>query len=157
MCRAVAHLSPCPEELAQQCRRFARTQPALHIDAVVVALGNERVEHATGRAGFGIGCAIDDPRDPCVHQRHCAHRARLQSHVQRRTWNAMIAETFAGIAQRADLGVRARITECDVAVPSFAEDGSVPNQHRADRHFAIRVACMRGKFQRALHERDVLF
>ena len=65
--------TPPAEKRAQQVAGLVGRDAALDRDAMVVALGNQRVEYAAGGTGLRIGRRIDDARDACVNQCHRAH------------------------------------------------------------------------------------
>jgi hypothetical protein len=101
---------------------------------------------------FGSSAAKNHTVDARVHQRTGAHHARLQRHVQGRGRKAVVAEALAGVAQRHDFGMRARVVARDAAVPAFADDFAIGDQQRADRHFGMFFLRMARQFQRAQHE-----
>lgn len=140
-----------PEEPPQQVAGFVAEYAGLHVDAMVVPIADQGVEHAAGSAGLGIAGAEDDPRDARMHDGAGAHHARLERHVERGAWKTVVAQAAPGGAQCLDLGVRARIAGRNVAVPAFADGLPVHHEDGADGHFAVMGLGVPGEFEGTLH------
>ncbi|KAG1274387.1 hypothetical protein G6F61_014407 [Rhizopus arrhizus] len=70
-----------------------------------------------------------------MHDRHRAHRTRLQGHVQGAAKQPVIGQQPAPRPHGHDLGVRAGIVRGDVEIPAFAQQLAIgADQHRPDRN-----------------------
>src|SRR5690606_25547171 len=105
--------APDREEPAQQLGRIVAEKPALDDDAVIQPLAAYDVEHRSAGAGLRIRRRIHGPRDPRVHERAGAHRARPERYVERRARQAIVADPLSGRAQREHLRVSARVVLAD--------------------------------------------
>ena len=92
--------------------------------------------------GTRLRRAIDEARDTRVYEGACAHGAWLD-HVERRAGEPVIPYAPRRRTQCNDLRVRRGIATSNGAVPAFAENFPVPDDHCTDRNLAISAAAPR--------------
>jgi hypothetical protein len=69
-----------------------------------------------------------------MHDRHRAHRARFQGHVQGAAEQAMVGQQLATGPHGHDLGMRTGVVRGDVEVPALAQQLAIgAHQYRTDR------------------------
>lgn len=56
--------------------------PGRNFATVIERLHLQKIDHASRRPGSNIGAAENDPTDPRVHKRPCAHRAGFLCYVK---------------------------------------------------------------------------
>src|SRR5947208_5099490 len=84
-------LTSCGEKTGQQHTAFLRAHAADDGGVVIQPPLLEQIDNRTARAGLRIARAINDPCDPRMKHRACAHRARLERRVQRAIDETVIA------------------------------------------------------------------
>ena len=87
-------------------------------------------------SGLGILGAVHQAPDTGVHYGPGAHGAGLNGHEQIATWQAMISDGCAGLAQGNDLGMSGWIGIREVAVEAPSNDFSFVDDDGAHRNFA---------------------
>ena len=89
---------------------------------VIQALDAEEIDDAAMYPGLGVARTIDDARDPRMEDGPGAHRTGFQGDEQLATWQAVIAETARGIAQRGNFGMGGRIALADRTVEAPSDN-----------------------------------
>src|SRR5688572_993236 len=111
----------------------------------------EQLRDRDDRAGLVIGRAEHDERHACEHDRACAHRARLDGHVERAVAQSPAPERRPRRTEREHLGVGGRVVLDLAAVVAARDDRAAADDHGADRDVVVR----RGRAslgQRVVHE-----
>jgi len=103
---------------------------------VIQALDGEEIDDAAVYPGLGITRTIDDAGDPRMEDGPGAHRTRFQGDEQFATWQAIVAETARGIAQRGNFGMGGRIALADRTVEAPSDNFAGPDHDGTDRHLA---------------------
>src|SRR5690606_12560335 len=82
------------EEILEKLGRLVREEPRLDDDPVIQPVAPRDIEHGAARARFRVGRRVHEPRDPRMDERARAHRAWLERHVERRAWQAVVADAL---------------------------------------------------------------
>jgi hypothetical protein len=106
--------------------------------------------------GLGILGAIYQAPDTGVNYGSGAHGTRLNGHEQIATWQAMISDGCAGLAQSDYFGMSGWIGIREVAIEAAPNDFSFMDDDSAHRNFA-RVHGALSRSQGLLHEEFVVF
>jgi hypothetical protein len=128
------------EELAQHLPALVG-QHARHELGVVIELAvGEQVDHRAGGAGLRIEGTEDDALEARVDQRHRAHRAWLQRHVELALRQAVVGQQRRRMAQGDDLRMGGRVVLGDRPVVAGGHDlparRRLAHDHRAHRNLA---------------------
>lgn len=105
------------------------------------------IDHTSGRTCEGIEGAEHQARDARMHHGAGAHDARLQSDIEGRASETIIARRDRGRAQGGDLRMRGGIVQGNGLIAAFAHEGIVFDEHRTDRYLALR-RCRARELQR---------
>jgi hypothetical protein len=107
------------------------------------------LDHRMNCACFGIISAVYQAFYPCMHQRPCAHGARLNRGKQFAIPQAVVAQVRTRLAKGNNFGMGGRVGVREVAIPASTYDLASMHDHCADWNFA--------RFQRSLCGADSLF
>jgi hypothetical protein len=126
-----------------------------YIGAMIELLGCEDFETGAECAAFGIVGAVDYAGNAALNDCAGTHGTGLQSDVERRVCQTVIADNASGFANHNHFGVGGRISIADGAIAAACDYLAIANQNCADGHFA----CFRGSMgfgQGELHELYVI-
>lgn len=105
---------------------------------------------ATDAASTWVSERVDDPGNPCLHQRACAHRTGLKGDVEGRVIEAPATASLRGLLQREDLGVCERVIVDDPPVMPTSDDFVIGDDDSTDRYVVV-FQRKRSLVQRVLH------
>lgn len=129
-------LAPLAKEIAQQGCAFALSQSAHHLGAVVTGGMVENAGAVFDAAALGVVGAEIHPAQPGQGNGGGAHGTGFQGDVEGGPGEPVVADTMAGIAQGADLGMGTGVMGGDGAIPALPQDLTLPNQDRPHRDLA---------------------
>ena len=127
----------------QHLGRLNCKQAFFYPDSMVQQLRIAQTKDTAQPAKSNIARGKNHSLDSRVHKRAGAHRARLQSDVQRAARKTIIPRALRGHPNGIDFGVGGWIARRDRPIPSFAGNGALENQHCAHRNLAFRFGFSR--------------
>ena len=116
----------------------------------------QNVHYGMHSTGFGVVRAVNQPPNPRVHQRACAHSTRLNCSKQLTVAQTMIADAGSSLAQGDHFCVGSGIGGGEVTVEPATDDFSLMDHNRADRDFTGLQSALR-RTERFLHPEFVSF
>ena len=128
----------------QQLRAASCQNPAANFYPMVQLRMIQYLHHRLHRARLGVIRAIYQAFNAGMHQRSCAHGARLNCSKHLTVAEAMIPHRRAGLAQGHDFRMGRRIAVADVAVPSAPNYASGAHDHRPNRNLSSVLRSLRG-------------
>ncbi len=93
-------------------------------------------QHGTAGAGLGICRREYEAIEARMNQGSGTHSAGFEGREDRAVVETVVAEDFCGFAKADDFGVGCGIVVAHDAILATRDDLAVPDQDRADRHFA---------------------
>src|SRR5204863_7916843 len=132
-------LAQLAKEILEQLPRALFHQSRLDDEAMIETRVLHEIAEGAAEAGLRIVGGEDQLLDARVHERARAHRARLERHDHRRSFEPPVADRLCRLANRVELGVSERITGL-AAIAAAADDRAVAvDDDRADGDLAFRA------------------
>jgi serine protease len=143
--------APRGEKIGEERCALGFEHPAGYLGTVVEGGLGEDVEDTAGRAGLGVGGAVDDNRDAGEDDCASAHRTGLERHIESRVREPPPPKRLGGGTNREDLGVGSGVGAQLALVAGGGERLAVAGNDGANRHVALALG-LAGARNRQVHQ-----
>jgi len=123
------------EELLQEFCALNCQHASAYFDLVIQSGVVQHMHDGMHRSSLGVFGAVNQATDTGMHHRSRAHGTRLNSHEHIALRQAMIPHGYSGLAQGNHFRMSSRIGVGEVAIETPANDSSLMDDDRANRHF----------------------
>jgi hypothetical protein len=142
------------EKHREQSAALLGQNAAFNARVMIQSCNAKKINDAAMNTCLGIARTINNPADPCVHDRPGTHRARLKRHKQLTARQSVIIQAPRRIAQGGNFSMRRRIALANRRIEP-APDYHSPLDHDSPyRHLAQALGTAR-QGDRLSHEKFV--